>query len=57
MEINFKIKVRMKVGTDDEIHEKDAAISSDHFLLNFLGGQFGKLQDIWVFLKAVLNFS
>ena len=36
--MNLKIKVFMKVGTDDEINEKDAAISSDHFLLNiFLG--------------------
>ena len=32
MEMNLKIKVFMKVGTDDEINEKDAAISSDHFL-------------------------
>ena len=48
----------MKVWTDDEIDEKDAAISSDHFLLkNFLGVNLGKFQDIWVFLKAVLNFS
>ena len=38
MEMNLKIKVFMKVETDDEIDEKDAAISSDHFLLKiFLG--------------------
>ena len=36
--MNLKIKVFMKVGTDDEINEKDAAISSDHFLLNIFGG-------------------
>ena len=34
MEMNFKIKVFMKVGTGDEINEKDAAISPDHFLFN-----------------------
>ena len=34
MEMNLKIKVLMKVETDDEINEKDAAISSDPFLLN-----------------------
>ena len=34
MEMNLKIKVFMNVGTDDEINEKDAAISSDRFLLN-----------------------
>ena len=38
MEMNLKIKVFMKVGTDDEIDEKDAAISFDHFLLKFFGG-------------------
>ena len=38
MEMNPKIKVFMKVGTDDEINEKDAAISSDHFLLNIFWG-------------------
>ena len=32
MEINLKMKVFMKVGTDDEIDEKDAAISSNHLL-------------------------
>ena len=32
MKMNLKIKVFMKVGADDEIDEKDAAISSDHFL-------------------------
>ena len=32
VKMNLKIKVFMKVGTDDEIGEKDAAISSDHFL-------------------------
>ena len=58
MKINLKIKVFMKVWTDDEIDEKDAAISSYHLLLNiFLGVNLGKFQDIWVFLKAVLNFS
>ena len=44
MKMNLKIKVFMKVETDDEIDGKDAAISSDH-------------QDFWVFLEAVLNFS
>ena len=38
MKINLKIKVFMKVGTDDEIDEKDAAISSNHFLLNIFWG-------------------
>ena len=38
MEMNRKIKVFMKVGTDDEIDEKDAAISSDHFLLKIFWG-------------------
>ena len=38
MKMNLKIKAFMKVGTDDEIDEKDAAISSDHFLLKFFGG-------------------
>ena len=58
MEMNLKIKVFMKVGTDDEINKKDAAISSDHFLLTiFLGVNLGKYQDIWVFLKVVLKFS
>ena len=38
MEMNLKIKVFMKVGTDDDINQKDEAISSDHILLNiFLG--------------------
>ena len=38
MEMNLKIKVFKNVGTDDKINEKDAAISSKHFLLNiFLG--------------------
>ena len=32
MKMNLKIKVFMKVGTDDEIDEKDATISSNHFL-------------------------
>ena len=59
MKMNLKIKAFMKVGTDDEIDKKkDTAISSDHFLLIiFLGVNLGKFQDIWVFLKAVLNFS
>ena len=44
MEMNLKIKVFMKVGTDDEINEKDPAISSHHFLLNiFFGGQFRQI--------------
>ena len=30
--MNLKIKVFMKVGTDDEVDEKDADVSSDHFL-------------------------
>ena len=38
MEMNLKIKVFMKVGTDDEIDEKDAAISSDHFQLKIFWG-------------------
>ena len=38
MEMNLKIKVFMKVGIDDEINEKDAAISYAHFLLNIFGG-------------------
>ena len=32
MEMNIKIKVLMKVGTVDEIDEKDADVSSGHFL-------------------------
>ena len=36
--MNLKIKVFMKVGTDDEINEKDAAISFDHFLWNIFWG-------------------
>ena len=57
MEMNLKIKVFMKVRTDDEINEKDAAISSYNYLLNiFWGVNLGKFQDIWVFLKAVVNF-
>ena len=31
MEMNLEIKVFMKIGTDDEINEKYAAISYDHF--------------------------
>ena len=38
MEMTLKIKVFMKLGTDDEIEEKDVAISSDHFLLIIFGG-------------------
>ena len=38
MEINLKIKVFMKFGTDDEKNEIDAAISYDHFLLNIYLG-------------------
>ena len=41
--MNLKIKVFMKVGTDDEINEKDAANSSDHFLLNIFGGQLRQI--------------
>ena len=38
MKMNVKIKVFMKGGTGDIIDEKDASISSDHFLLTiFLG--------------------
>ena len=33
----------MKVGTDDEMDEKDAAISSDHFLLKIFGCQFRQI--------------
>ena len=36
--MNLKIRVFMKIGTDDEIGEKDADVSSDHFLLNFFFG-------------------
>ena len=36
--MNLKIKVFVKVGTDDVINEKDAAISSDHFQLNTFWG-------------------
>ena len=36
--MNLKIKVFMKVGTDNEVDEKDTAISSDHFLLIIFGG-------------------
>ena len=43
MEINLKIKILTKVGTDDEIDEKDAAISSDYFLLKILGGKFRQI--------------
>ena len=32
MEMNLRVKVFMKVGTDDEIDEKDPDVSSDHFL-------------------------
>ena len=38
MEMDLKIKVFMKVGTDDEIDEKDAAISFDYFLLKSFWG-------------------
>ena len=41
--MNLKIKVLMKVGTDVEINEKDAAISSDNFLLNIFWGQFRQI--------------
>ena len=34
--MNLEITVFMKVGTDDEIGEKD--VSSDHFLLKFFWG-------------------
>ena len=36
MEMNHKIKVFMKVGTDDEIDEKDVDVSSDHALASFM---------------------
>ena len=48
--MNLKIKVFMKVGTDDEVTEKDAVISSDHFLLNIFGGS------IWANFK-IFGFS
>ena len=38
MEMNLKIKVFTKVGTDDEINEKDETISSNHFLLKIFWG-------------------
>ena len=38
MEINLKIKVFMKVGTNDGIYEKDADVSSNHFLSQFFSG-------------------
>ena len=43
MMMNLKIKVFKKVGTDDEIDEKDAATSSNHFLLNIFWGQFRQI--------------
>ena len=36
--MNLKIKVFKKVGTDDEINEGDAAISSNHFILYIFRG-------------------
>ena len=50
MEMNLNIEVFMKVATDDEIDEKDAAISSDHLLLNTFGGS------IWENFK-IFGFS
>ena len=38
--MNLKIKVCMKVGTDDEINEKDAAISFNHFLFKIFFGSW-----------------
>ena len=38
IKMNLKIKLFMKVRTDDEMDEKDAAISFDHFLLNIFWG-------------------
>ena len=38
MEMNLKNEVFTKVQTDDEIDEKDADVSSDHFLLKIWGG-------------------
>ena len=43
MEMNLKIKVFMKVGTDDEVNKKDAAISSNHFLFYIFGGRFRQI--------------
>ena len=38
MEMNLKITVLVKVGTEDEISEKDADVSSELFLLKIFGG-------------------
>ena len=51
------MNLKIKVLTDGEIDEKDADIFPNYFLLKFLGVNLSKFQDIWVFLKAVLNFS
>ena len=50
--MNLKIKVLMKVGTVDEIDEKDADVSSNHFLIKNFGVNLGKFQEIRVFLKV-----
>ena len=58
MKMNFKIKALMKVGTDDEIDEKKCSYFFHPFpIYNFFGVNLGKFQDIWIFLKAVLNFT
>ena len=58
MEMNLKIKVFMKLVTDDEINEKKCDYFFRPFSIKqFLGVNLGKFQDIWIFLKAVLNFS
>ena len=36
--MNPKINAFIKVGTDDEADEKDADVSSDHFLLKIFWG-------------------
>ena len=43
MEMNLKIKVFMKVGTDDEIGEKDVDVSSNNFLSKIFWGQFRQI--------------
>ena len=59
MKMNLKVKVFMKAGTDDEIDEKRSRCFFRPFSIKKIWGgvNLGKFQDIWVFLKAVLNFS
>ena len=47
----------MKVGTDDEINEKDAAISSDHFKLYIFWGQFRKISRYLGFPESSFKHS